>query len=183
MDVPDGSDRAALMRLLRRRAVIITLFCLTVGIAAAAAAQAASDSDTRRPWATVNVCDTRDFPNTIGIRASMPGSRSGREERYVRFVVEYFSRSHKRWYRLSAGGDSRYLSIGAGRKTRQFGRSFRIEPGRGRSVLLRGRVFFQWRAKGEVVRRASARTRRGHRSNAGDDPRGYSASTCIISSD
>ena len=159
------------------------MFCLTAGIAAAAAAQAASDSDTRRPWATVNVCDTRDFPNTIGIRASMPGSRSGREERYMRFVVQYYSRADRRWHRVAAGGDSGYLAIGAGRKPRQFGRSFRIEPVRGRSVLLRGRVFFAWRLRGKVVRRASARTRRGHRSNAGDDPRGYSASTCTITSD
>ena len=168
------------MRLLRRRALIITMFC--AGFAAAAAGQSVASADARSPWATVNVCDTRDFPNTIGIRASMPGSRSGREERYMRFVVQYYSRADKRWYRVAAAGDSGYLSIGAGRRTRQFGRSFRIEPMRGRSVLLRGRVFFQWRVRGEVVRRASARTRKGHRSNAGDDPRGYSASTCTITS-
>ena len=177
----DGLDRAALVRRLRRRAVVITMSCLAVGVAAAA--QAAAAADAPRPWATVNVCDTREHPDTIGIRASMPGSRSGRQERYVRFVVQYFSRADERWYRVAAGGDSGYRSIGAGRRARQFGRSFRIEPGRGRSVLLRGTVFFQWREKGEVVRRASARTRRGHRSNAGDDPRGYSASTCTIGSD
>lgn len=165
------------MRLLRCRVLIITLFGLTVG---AGAAQAASGTDLRRPWATVNVCDTRDSPNTIGIRASMPGSPSGREERYMRFIVEYYSRADKRWRRVDGGGDSQYLRVGTGRKTRQFGRSFRIEPMRDRSVLLRGRVFFQWRLKGEVVRRAGTRTRRGYRSNAGDDPRGYSASTCTI---
>ncbi|MBW3609353.1 MAG: hypothetical protein KY463_13595 [Actinobacteria bacterium] len=159
--------------------MIITGLC--VGVGAAGAGHAAAGADTSRPWATVNVCDTRDHPDTIGIRASMPGSRSGREERYMRFVVQYFSRADDRWHRVAAGGDSGYLSIGDGRKTHQFGRSFRIEPKRGQSVLLRGRVFFQWRVKGEVVRRASARTRKGHRSNAGDDPRGYSASTCTIS--
>ena len=168
------------MRLLRRRAVIITLFCLAVG--QASAAQAAPAADTREPWATVNVCDTSGSPDTIGIRASMPGSRSGREERYMRFVVQYFSRADDRWYRVAAGGDSGYLSIGPGRRTRQFGRSFRIQPPAGRSVLLRGRVQFQWRVKGEVVRRAGAVTRKGHRSNTGDDPTGYSASTCTITS-
>jgi hypothetical protein len=30
------------------------------------------------------------------------------------------------------------------------------------------------------VRRDSAVTRKGHRSNTGDDPDGYSASTCTI---
>ncbi len=139
----------------------------------------------RHLWATVNVCDPTTpppdiGPDTIGIRASMPGSRSGQEERYMRFVVHFFSRADDRWYRVAAGGDSDYLSIGKGRKARQFGRSFRIEPVAGQPVLLRGRVYFQWRVKGEVVRRASALTRKGHRSNTGDDPAGYSASTCTI---
>ena len=84
----------------------------------------------------------------------MAGLRSGQEERYMRFVVQYYSRVDDRWYRIGAGGDSGYLSIGKGRKPRQFGRSFRIEPVPGQPVLLRGRVYFQWRVKGAVVRRA-----------------------------
>jgi len=167
------------MRVLRRRPVIITLFCVAVGPAFAAAPAAAAESGD--PWATVNVCDTADSPNTIGIRASMPGSRSGQEERYMRFVVQYFSRADDRWYRVAAGGDSGYLSIGKGRRKRQFGRSLRIEPVAGGSVLLRGKVYFQWRVKGAVVRSASELTRKGHRSNTGDDPEGYSTSTCTIS--
>ncbi len=166
------------MRLLRRRAVIITLFVLVVGPVAAAHAAPRDE-----PWATVNVCDTAGAPNTIGIRASMPSLRSGQEERYVRFVVQYFSRADDRWHRIGAGGDSGYLSIGRGRRARQFGRSFRIEPVAGPPVVLRGRVYFQWRTKGDVVRRASALTRKGHRSNTGDDPAGYSATTCTITSD
>jgi hypothetical protein len=157
--------------------VIITLFAALVGpVAAAQAAPAAEE-----PWATVNVCDTDQAPNTIGIRASMPGSRGGQDDRYMRFVVEYYSRADDRWYRVAAGGDSSYLSIGKGRRARQFGRSFRIEPVGGEPVLLRGKVYFQWRLKGDVVRRASEVTRKGHRSNTGDDPEGYSASTCTIS--
>src|SRR4051812_21078714 len=125
LDVLGGvaMDRAALMRLLRRRALIITLIGAAVG--PVAVAQAAAADDAREPWATVNVCDTDAAPNTVGIRASMPGSRSGQEERYMRFVVEYHSRADERWYRIAAGGDSGYLSIGKGRKARQFGRSFR----------------------------------------------------------
>jgi len=166
------------MRVLRRRAVIITLLSLAVGTASMA--QAAPAAEAGDPWATVNVCDTAGAPDTIGIRASMPGSRSGQEDRYMRFVVQYYSRADERWYRLAAGDDSGYLSIGKGRRARQFGRSLRIEPPAGPSVLLRGRVYFQWRVKGAVVRSASERTRKGHRSNTGDDPEGYSASTCTI---
>ena len=161
--------------------MIITLFGLVVG--AAAVAPPAGAAETNDPWATVNVCDTSNSPDTIGIRASMPGSRSGKEERYVRFVVQYFSREDDRWYGVAESGDSGYLSIGAGRRTRQFGRSFRIEALPGRSIQLRGKVYFQWRTKGDVVRRASALTHKGRRSNTGDDPPGYSAATCTIASD
>ncbi len=166
------------MRLLRRRAQIITLFVVfVVAMGAAQAARAAEDT----LWATVNVCDTEAHPDTIGIRASMPGSRSGQEVRWMRFVVEYFSKPDDRWYRLSDGGDSGWLRVGKGRRPRQFGRSLRIEPPDGGRVLLRGRVLFQWRTEsGDVLQRASRRTRRGHRSDAGDDPRGYSAETCAI---
>ena len=165
------------MRLLRRRAKIITLSALVVWPVAVGVGPAAGASGV---WATVNVCDTPSFPNTIGIRASMPAYRSPQEERYMRFVVQYFSREDDRWYRVAAGGDSGYLYVGRGRGTRQFGRSFRIEPEAGEPVLLRGRVLFQWRRGGDVVRSTSARTRKGHRSSAGADPPGYTAATCTI---
>ncbi len=168
------------MHLLRPRTVIITLFAAAA--VSPGAAQAARAGDARYVWATVNVCDTAGSPNTIGIRASMPGVRGDSEaQRYMRFVVQYFSREDSRWYRVAEGGDSGYLRAGGGRRARQLGRSFRIEPMPGESVLLRGRVYFQWRVKGRgVVRRSSAVTRRGHRSSAGDDPPGYSAATCTI---
>ncbi|HVF79192.1 MAG TPA: hypothetical protein VNA28_12920 [Solirubrobacteraceae bacterium] len=168
------------MRLLRRPAQIITLFVFFVAPIAVAQAATASD-DSREVWATVNVCDTPNLPDTIGIRASMPGSRSGAEVRWMRFVVEYHSQSDGRWYRL-AGGDSGFKRVGRGRAPRQFGRSLRIERTSSEPVLLRGRVYFEWRTVGgEVLQRESARTRKGRRSNAGADPPGYSAATCTIS--
>ncbi len=166
------------MRLLRRRWQIITVSLVLVG--PIAVTQAARLERPPTLWATVNVCDTADAPSTIGIRGSMPGSRRRGARRYMRFVVEYYARADERWQRVGAGGDSGYLYVGEGRRTRQLGRSFRIEPAAGEPVLLRGRVAFQWRVKGEIVRRAVRRTRAGFRSSAGDDPKGYSAATCTI---
>lgn len=167
------------MRLLRRRTVIITL--LVSVVIPTGVAQAATADVKRGLWATVNVCDTSNSPNTIGIRASMPVlRRKSAERRYMRFVVQYFSRADSRWYNVAEGGDSGYLQP-KGPRARQLGRSFRIQPTRGESVHLRGKVYFQWRVKGQgVVRSASVLTRKGHRSTAGDDPPGYSASTCTI---
>jgi hypothetical protein len=165
-----------------RRAVAAFLLATAAGPLALADAQRAGAS--RRPWATVNVCDTQRWPDTIGIRGSMPGSKDGREAMWMRFQVQFLAADDGKWHDVPEGGNSGFVYIGPARdKARQAGRSFRISPKKGEEVLLRGRVFFEWRLKDDVVRRASTRTRKGHRSSAGSDPPGYTASTCAISAD
>lgn len=179
------------MRLLRPRAQIITprraagaiaIAGIAVPIAGAQAQRVAESS--RHLWATVNVCDTERWPDTIGIRGSMPGSRDSRETMWMRFQVQFLSTEDDRWHNVPEGGDSGFVFVGAARtRARQAGRSFRISPKKGQEVLLRGRVIFQWRLNGDVVRIATMRTRRGHRSTAGSDPPGYTASTCRVTPD
>lgn len=178
---------AALMRRLcrpgtRRAAGAFVLAAAAAPLPAAAEQRAAGAS--RHLWATVNVCDTERWPDTIGIRGSMPGSKDGRETLWMRFQVQFLAAEDGRWHDVPEGGDSGFVYVGpAGVKARQAGRSFRISPKKGQQVLLRGKVSFEWRVKRAVVRRASARTRRGHRSSAGSDPPGYTASTCTITPD
>jgi hypothetical protein len=176
------------MRVLRRSVEIITArgaagalaLAAAAGPAAAAAAPRTVD-DSRLLWATVNVCDTGRWPDTVGIRGSMPGSRDGRETMWMRFQVQFLSAGDGRWHNVPEAGDSGFVQVGPARyKARQAGRSFRISPKKGEQVLLRGKVSFEWRLNGEVVRRAGTRTRKGHRSSAGSDPPGYTASTCTI---
>jgi hypothetical protein len=179
------------MRLLRRRGEIITTRRAAGAVALAAAACPLAVADAQRGagasrylWATVNVCDTERWPDTVGIRGSMPGSRDDREAMWMRFQVQFLAPDDRRGRDVPAGGDSGFVYVGpADDKARQSGRSFRISPKKGERVLLRGRVSFEWRLKGAVVRRASARTRKGHRSSAGSDPPDYSASTCTITGD
>ncbi len=175
------------MRLLRRRRQIVTprrvagalvLAAVAAPVGAAGAQRTADDS--RHLWATVNVCDTERWPDTIGIRGSMPGSGDA-ESMWMRFRVQFLSAADGRWHNVPEGGDSGFVHVGAARfVARQAGRSFRISPKSGERVLLRGKVTFEWRRRGQVVRSASMRTRRGHRSTAGADPPGYSAATCTI---
>jgi hypothetical protein len=102
----------------------------------------------------------------------------------MRFQVQFLAGDDGRWHDVPAGGDSGFVYVGPSRvRARQAGRSFRVSPRNGEQVLLRGEVSFEWRVKGAVVRRAAARTRRGHRSSAGSDPPSYSASTCTITPD
>jgi hypothetical protein len=163
----------------RRVAGALALAAVAAPVAATGAPRTVEDS--RHLWATVNVCDTARWPDTIGVRGSMPGSADGSETMWMRFRVQFLSTADDRWHNVPEGGDSGFVYVGRAHfRARQAGRSFRISPKIGDRVLLRGKVTFEWRRRGEVVRRASMRTRRGHRSSAGADPPGYSAATCTI---
>jgi hypothetical protein len=149
-----------------------------VGLAVPTAASSQQDPEPRL-WATVNICDTADHPDTIGIRGSMPGTGRRDDRMYMRFSVQ-FRASDGRWRPLTTGGESGWESVGRGTwDSRQSGWSFQVRPPEG-SVRLRGVVRFQWRRKGRVVRREVRATEAGHRSTAGADPRGYSRGVCVV---
>lgn len=129
-------------------------------------------------WATVDVCNPADQPNTVGIRGSMPNdSRS--DAQYMSFRLQY-QLSDGTWSDLP-GGDHSYRLVGNGESARQGGTNFNLEPTPGASpTVLRGDVSFQWRRGEAVVQSAALSTTAGHLSLAGVDPPGYSASTCTI---
>jgi hypothetical protein len=132
-------------------------------------------------WATVNVCDTKGRPDTVGLRASMPGSRRKGETMTMRFQVQYYSEPDRLWHNfLGAGTDSGRVTVGSARyKARQSGWSFPFRPRAGESFLLRGVVTFEWRRGSRIVRRVTRRTTSGHRPSVAD-PNGYSAANCRI---
>lgn len=132
-------------------------------------------------WATVNVCDTADHPDTIGIRASMPGSGIAKERMFIRFQLQYYRVSDNRWHNIGTSGDSGFIAVGSAKyKARQTGRNFTVQPPASGSFILRGAVTYEWRRKGEVVRRARKRTRSGHPKTVGADPPSFSAATCEV---
>ena len=158
------------------------LLALLVGAGAAAAEKQRSIYQSKLLWATINVCDTVDHPNTIGIRASMPGSGIRAEEMFMRFQVQYWKSSDKRWHNIGPSGDSGFIFVGSGRyRARQSGRNFVLKPPpQGKTHLLRGAVTFEWRRGDKVVRRARKRTRSGHPFTRGADPPQWSAARCEI---
>lgn len=133
-------------------------------------------------WATVNVCDTDGHPNTVGVRASMPGSGFSKERMFVRFQVQYLSAVDDKWHNLGADGDSGWVALGSGRyRARQAGRDFELQqPEAGQTFRVRGAVTFEWRRGTRVVRRARKRTEAGHPGTRGADPARFSAATCVI---
>jgi hypothetical protein len=131
-------------------------------------------------WATIDVCDPADQPNTVGIRGSMPGDSESNQKMFMSFRLQYLNTS-KQWVDLSSGASSGYLAVGGAMSARQGGTSFELKPVAGEAaVTLRGVVDFEWRHGKTVVLSATRTTAVGHRSLAGADPANYSAATCII---
>jgi hypothetical protein len=145
-----------------------------------------------RLWATVNICDTFDYPDGMGIRASMPGNGS-RDRMYMRFSAQWWSGLQQAWLDVP-GGTSPWIRAGSARyASRQAGWTFDFQtPPMGRAYILRGTVEFHWRAlrRTRRARRASWKlarhttllTRSNVRRVHGGDPPGTSKAMCMIAS-
>ena len=160
------------------------LVATALAVAGASTAAAAAPTVDKSPllWSTINICDTAKHPDTIGIRASMPGSGKKGEKMYMRFQVQYFRASTQKWAPTDATVDSGFQSVGAAKfRRRESGWNFSITPPpAGQTYRLRGIVSFEWRVGAKVVRKASKRTHSGHTGTFGADPAGFSAAECII---
>ncbi len=133
-------------------------------------------------WATIDVCNPSDQPNTVGVRGSMPGDEHSQDEMYMRFRLQYLDSSTQQWIDLPNGAESGYVAVGAAKSARQTGRSFQLVPVAGKpAVTLRGVVSFQWRHGSTVEYTVSRPTTAGHDSLAGADPKGFSAAECPLS--
>ncbi len=168
-----------------RRRVCRTIPLLVLPLVLAPGATAGEPS--RSLWATVNRCDTAASPNTVGIRARMPGTGS-RQRLYMRFEVQFYSAMRQRF--VATGSSSRWIRVGDGRRSVQSGYSFQFaDPPVGGQFVMRGIVQFRYsarrkrkgkRARWIVVKRFERRTRGGFRGVAGGDPPSSSFEMCII---
>ncbi len=131
-------------------------------------------------WATIDVCNPADQPNTIGIRGSMPGDGHAHDKMYMSFRLQYMNTS-KQWVNLASGASSGFVAVGSGASARQGGTSFELKPVAGKpAVTLRGVVDFEWRQGKTVEVSAAEPSSAGHKSLAGADPANFSAATCVI---
>jgi hypothetical protein len=140
-------------------------------------------------WATVNICDTERSPDSMGVRASMPGN--GRRQRmYMRFEATYYSSSRQAWLSVPGAGVSHWVYAGSARHAqRQAGWTFTFTPPpAGATFTVRAVVDYEWRERrrgGEgsrwtAVKRRSRVTRTGVEGVDGGDPPGTSKALCLI---
>jgi hypothetical protein len=138
--------------------------------------------DSPQLWATIDVCNPSDQPDTVGVRGSMPGAAAAKDNMYMRFRLQYLDNSTKQWVDLANGADSGYVAVGSAKSARQTGRSFQLVPVAGKPAIdLRGVVSFQWRRGSSVEYTVSRPTTAEHQSLAGADPKGFSAAECSLS--
>jgi hypothetical protein len=142
---------------------------------------AAVQSAERSPdlWATINVCNTTQHPDYIGIRGQIPAlGFTTHISMTVR--VEYYDPARGRFEPTTA-----IKSVDLGRATRgahQGGVQFPFQaPAAGESYELRGAITFQWAIGRRVLARAIRHTKHGYQDVDFADPPGYSAGTCTIS--
>lgn len=154
--------------------LLVLLLALVIPAPAAA-------SHAGRLWATVNICDTPNYPNRLGVRASMPGNGT-RQTMWMRFSASYFDRATEEWRPVGGSSRSPWIKLGDARyRSRQAGRRFLIDPPTPvTSYVVRGIVQYQWRRKKKVVRRAKQKTLGGHPTGRNGDPHGYTAGICEI---
>ena len=157
-----------------------TIILLLAVAAAAPAVGAQPARQVPEPWATVNVCDTTEHPNEMGIRGSMPGLERP-TTMYMRFRVRYRD-DEGHWRLVRQGADSGWRRVAAGRGgEHDSGWTFEFRPPRaGGAYVLKGLVLFEWRRAGRVVDRDRALTDDGHPGTAGADPEDFSAEECEI---
>jgi hypothetical protein len=140
-------------------------------------------------WTTINRCDTPSAPNSVGVRAAMPGDGT-RERMYVRFTAQFFSHARGRWLAAAGRGRSPWLYVGLARyRSLQTGWTFSFSaPPPGTVFRVRALAEFEWRARRRKDRRVrwvvTTRGRRvseaGVRGAEGGDPVGTSRASCDI---
>jgi hypothetical protein len=160
-----------------RHALLIAVLAVLL-----AAAPAAGRKPAEAPvaWATVNVCDTAEHPNEMGIRGAMSGL-ARRSRMYMRFRVQYRDPAG-RWRTIKEGADSGWFYVATGRRgihDAGYGFEF-MPPTSGGAHVLRGAVSFEWRRGAKIVARDRRLTQAGHPGTAGADPADFSAATCEI---
>jgi hypothetical protein len=129
----------------------------------------------RALWATVNVCDTKQFPHTLGVRGQMPALGFG-SSLSIKIRIVFFDKTQKRFLPVP----NATMKVPLGRVAsglQQGGATFTFQPHTG---LLSANVEFTWTRAGKVLAQTTRHTTGGHKSADFGSPRHFSAPQCTI---
>jgi hypothetical protein len=137
------------------------------GFATASAHSNRSDAGDDRPfWATVNVCDTKNSPNALGIRTSVPGNGT-RQHIFARYTAQWWSEADQNWLTVEGSGVTPWVLVGsADMASRQAGWTFTfVQPAEGTTYVMRGVVELEWRDTAAAAKRVRRNRVTRHRVN------------------
>ncbi len=124
-------------------------------------------------WATVNICNSRRYPNTIGIRGQMP-SLGFAAWLSMSIQLNYFDTTKKQFL---TDGAAQTIRLGrSSTKLQQGGETWQFSG----PVLLDATVQFIWRRSGKLLGETTQTTSAGHPSADFGSPPRYSAEQCQI---
>jgi hypothetical protein len=130
----------------------------------------------RQVWATVNICNTRRHPHTIGIRGQMPalGFPSSMS---MSIMVDYLSPTHRF---EPVPHVQRFVQLGRPAQGFWQGGVMFSFAKPSATVVLRGMVTFDWKRSGRVIGSTTRYTVHGIKHVDDADPPGYSTATCML---
>ncbi len=126
-------------------------------------------------WATVNICNSKRYPDRIGVRGQMP-SLGFAAWLSMDIQLQYYSTTAKHFVALPSGGT----------RTTRLGRSStKLHQGGGtwtfnKPTLLDATVQFVWRRSGKLLGETTQTTTGDHPSADFGSPPHYSAKECRI---
>ena len=126
-------------------------------------------------WATVNICDTRAYPNVLGIRGQMP-SLGFPAWLSMQIGLRYYSATRKRF--VTDPGTAKTIRLG--RSTHGLQQGGATYTFKGATPVLQASVRFIWRRSGRLLGSTAALTTAGHPSADYGSPPRFSAATCRI---
>lgn len=127
-------------------------------------------------WATVNICDTRRYPHTLGVRGQMP-SLGFASWMTMLIHVDYYSKTKQRFVPVT--GAAMRLRLGRlSSGLQQDGATF--GPFKRHAGLLDATVQFVWRRSGQLLGEVTRPTTAGHPDADFGSPPRYSAMQCRI---
>ena len=141
-------------------------------LAVASAHSKRSEADERPFWATVNICDTKNSPNALGIRTSVPGN--GTQQRiFARYTAQWWSEADQQWLTVEGSGVTPWVLVGsADMSSRQAGWTFSfVQPPQGTTYVMRGVVELEWRDTAAAARRIRRMARKRARARSSAHPR------------
>lgn len=128
-------------------------------------------------WATINVCDSAQYRNSVGVRGQMP-ALGFRATLSMTIQVEYWSRSARGF--VPVPGSAAIATESLGRQSTGRQQAGAIFPFRAHAGLLAALVTFTWKRDGDVIGQARRWTTTGHPNADYGSPPGYTAARCRI---